>query len=90
MGLLDSADRYLRLAQNKRKLGLSLNQPEIHISRNRNFVDELKIFVPIIKLKNKALKRTFYTAIDEFEKTKVIYDKFLKKLENCDIDTLPI
>ena len=34
MGLLDSADRYLRLAQNKRKLGLSLfeNQPEIHIS----------------------------------------------------------
>jgi hypothetical protein len=64
MGLLDSADRYLRLAQNKRKLGLSLfeNQPEIHISQNRNFVDELKILVPIIKLKNKALKRTFYTA----------------------------
>ena len=31
MGLLDSADRYLRLAQNKRKLGLSFieNQPEI-------------------------------------------------------------
>ena len=79
MGAFDSADRYLKMAENKRK-------------KNPSNSNDMRVIVPMIKLKEEQSKQELrnLTFDEKRAKTEKVYRIFINKMEHSrhDLSTI--